>query len=104
MKKLYISQPMKGKTDEEILEVRERAIKRATEYIGEEVEVIESFIQGVPAESKPLWYLSQSLALMSTADVVYFAEGWKDARGCLIENMCAHQYEMDLIVEKDEAC
>ena len=43
MKKLFISQPMKGKTDEEILAVREKAIKSATEHLGEEVEVIDSF-------------------------------------------------------------
>ena len=33
MKKLFISQPMKGKTDEEILVVREKAIESAREYL-----------------------------------------------------------------------
>lgn len=41
--KLFISQPMKGKTDEEILAVREKAIESAKEYLGEPVEVIDSF-------------------------------------------------------------
>lgn len=35
MKKLFISQPMKNKTDEEILAVREQAIKSAKELLGE---------------------------------------------------------------------
>lgn len=39
MKKLFISQPMKDKTDEEIKAVREEAIRRAKEKLGEDVEV-----------------------------------------------------------------
>ncbi len=41
MKKLFVSQPMKDKTDEEILAVREKAIASAKEKLGEDVEVIE---------------------------------------------------------------
>ena len=50
MKKLFISQPMKNKTDEEILAVREQAIKSAKELLGEEVEVIDSFFQSAPVD------------------------------------------------------
>ena len=46
MKKLFISQPMRGKTDEEILAVREKAIKAAEKLIGEPVEVIDSLQSG----------------------------------------------------------
>lgn len=35
MKKLFISQPMKGKTDEEILAVRNKAIASAEKHLGE---------------------------------------------------------------------
>ena len=99
MKKLFISQPMKGKTDEEILAVREKAIKSAKETIGEEVEVIDSFFQNAPADARPLWFLGKSLELLSTADVVYFAKGWEDARGCRIENTCAIEYGIDTVIE-----
>jgi len=47
MKKLFISQPMKGKTDEEILMERKAAIKEAEKLVGEPVEVIDSFFQSV---------------------------------------------------------
>ena len=97
MKKLFISQPMNGKTDEEILAVREQAIKSATKLLGEEVEVIDSFFQNVPHEAKPLWYLGKSLELMSTADVVYFAKDWENYRGCRIENTCAIDYGIIVI-------
>lgn len=75
MKKLFISQPMRGRTDEEILAERERAIRIAEKQVGEPVEVIASFFQSVPADAKPLWYLGESLKLLATADVAYFAKG-----------------------------
>ena len=43
MKKLFISQPMKGKSDEEILAEREKAIQRAKEALNDDVEIIESY-------------------------------------------------------------
>ena len=97
MKKLFISQPMRGKTNEEILAVREKAIESAERNIGEEVEVIDSFFKDAPVDANPLWYLAKSLELMSTADVVYFAKDWEKYRGCRIENTCAIEYGIDVI-------
>ena len=85
MKKLFISQPMNGKSDEQILKEREEAVREAKIVCGEEVELIDSFFQSAPADARPLWFLGKSLELLSTADVAYFAPGWKDARGCKIE-------------------
>lgn len=99
MKKLFISQPMKGKTDEEILAVRQKAIESAKRELGEDVEVIDSFFQDAPVEAKPLWFLGKSLELLATADVAFFAKGWKEARGCRIENTCAFEYGIDVIAE-----
>ena len=105
-KKLFISQPMKGKTDMEILAEREKAINIAKELYDaeEEIEVIDSFFQYAPAESKPLWFLGKSLELMSSADIVFFADGWEEARGCKIEHNCALEYNIDFIsMDKDVA-
>lgn len=99
MKRLFISQPMKGKTDEEILAVREKAIASAERHLGEEVEVIDSFFRSAPVDARPLWFLAKSLELLSTADVAYFAKGWEGARGCRIENICAVEYGIDLVIE-----
>src|SRR5699024_7135007 len=92
-------QPVKGKTDEEILKARERAIESAKKYLAsdEEVEVIDSFFQNAPADARPLWFLGKSLELLSTADVAYFAKGWENARGCRIENTCAIEYGIEVI-------
>lgn len=100
MKKLFISQPMRGKTDEEIKTERAEIINRVTERFGE-VEVIDSFIEeNAPGNANSgLWYLGKSLELLSTADCAYFAEGWKNYRGCKIEHECAVQYGIDIVGE-----
>lgn len=97
MKKLFISQPMRGKTDEEILTVREKAIKSAERQLGEPVEVIDSFFQSVPVDVKPLWYIGESIKLLAEADVAYFVKGWSEFRGCRIENTCAVEYGIPVI-------
>ncbi len=98
MKKLFISQPMRDKTDEQIKAERERIIKVVTEQFGE-VEVIDSFFESAPHEAKPLWFLGKSLELLSTADIAYFASGWNEYRGCKIEHTCALEYEI-LVIEE----
>ena len=103
MKKLFISQPMRGKTDEEILAVRAQAIQSAERVMGEKVEVIDSFIKGAPAAARPLWFLGESMKLLSGADVAYFAEGWEEARGCRIENECAIEYGITTIEDYRQA-
>ena len=60
MKKLFISQPMRGKTDEEILKEREIAIEKARDVLGEDVEVLETFFDDFSADAKPLEYLARS--------------------------------------------
>lgn len=102
MKKLFISQPMRGKTDEEILAERKKAIESAERNLGEPVEVIDSFFQNAPADARPRWFLGKSLELLSTADIAYFAKGWEDARGCRIENQCAIEYGIEVIEDYTE--
>lgn len=103
MKKLFISQPMRGKTDEEILAEREKAINffKAI-FEGEEIEVIDSFFQEAPHDANPLWYLAKSLELLSTADIAYFVKGWEEARGCKIEHQCALEYGIDTIEQEEK--
>lgn len=105
MKKLFISQPMNGKTEEEILAVREKAIESAKRNLGEDVEVIDSYFEDYNPENGcvPLKYLAKSLELLADADVAYFAKGWEDARGCKIENACAIAYGIDVIEDYGEA-
>lgn len=86
MKKLFISQPMKGKTNEEIEAERTKA-----------VEVIDSFFKDAPVDARPLWFLGKSIELLSVADAAYFAKDWDKYRGCKIEHSCAVEYGIKVI-------
>lgn len=99
--KVFISQPMRGKSDEEILEKR-REIKDYIQNMTHvmDIEIIDSFFRGAPAGANPLWFLGKSLELMSTADIVFFCKGWGDARGCKIEHEAATAYGLNVIYEK----
>ena len=92
MKKLFISQPMQGKSKEEIIAERKVAICQAKEAVGDEVGIIDSYFENAPACNRPLWFLGESLKLLATADIAYFASGWEEARGCKIEHDCAIAY------------
>ena len=99
--KVFISQPMQGLTDEEILQTRERAIAYAKAILphpkDEEIEIIDSFFQGATLENRPLWNLGKSLQLLSEADVCLFIGNWVMSRGCRIEHECCLQYGIKAI-------
>ena len=99
MKKLFISQPMRDKTNEQIKAERERAIDVTKAKLGENVEVIDSFFENAPHDAKPLWFLGKSLELLADADVAYFVKGWDEYRGCKIEHQCATEYGISTITE-----
>lgn len=97
--KLFISQPMRGRSDDEIKAERNEIICSTKKEYGNDLEVIDSFFEGAPVDAKPLWFLAKSLELLSTADIAFFAPGWEGARGCKIENLCAKEYGVEVIFE-----
>ena len=102
MKKIFISQPMRGLTDEEILKAREEILIKAENKIGEPVELIDSFIEDYPEEINkhiPVFYLGKSIQFLSQADVAYFGGDWRNASGCKIEHKIAKQYGIEIIEE-----
>lgn len=98
--KVFISQPMVDKTDEEIKRERKWAIEKIEEiYPNEQVEIIDSFFEGAPHNAKPLWFLGKSIQLLSTADLAYFIGEWRKYRGCKAENYLAKEYGIKTIEE-----
>ena len=94
---IFISQPMNGRTDEEILNEREAIVDELTKQYGDDISIINSFIGSAPEDAAPLWYLGKSLELLSTADVAVFAKGWKNARGCRIEHEACEEYGIKIM-------
>lgn len=96
MTKIFISQPMKDKTNQEIEQERKKIIEKVERYFGE-VEVIDSFFKDAPHDAKPLWFLGKSLELLSNANVIVLGKDWECSRGCRIEHECAIQYGISVI-------
>lgn len=98
--KIFISQPMKDKTNEQIEQERKRAIERIKEkYPNEEIEILDSFFKGAPHDAKPLWFLGKSFQILSDADLAYFIGDWKQYRGCCMEYNACISYDIKYMTE-----
>lgn len=94
MKKLFVSVPMKGRTEEEIKASIQKMKKIAEVYEGEELELIDSYIEDNPPQNKnqAVWYLGESIKKLSQADVfIGISDVW-DWNGCYIETEVAARY------------
>ena len=91
--KVFISQPMRDKTNEQIEKERGDAISYVRNKLGaKKVEIIDSFFKDAPHEAKPLWFLGKSFELLSTADVAVFIGDWANYRGCNMEYKACQEY------------
>lgn len=99
MKKVFISQPMRGLTDREILDKRLDVSIKLIEKYGKGTFIIDTYFD-FDSNTKPLVYLAKSIEHLAEADVVYFCKGWEKARGCTIEQKCAIYYGIETIYEE----
>ena len=95
MKKLFISCPMRNRTEYAIKASMEQMHRIAEAVFGEELEVIPTYFEGDPPENsnQALWYLGESIKKMSEAN--YFIGIYDEDqsyRGCIIENRTAKSY------------
>lgn len=107
MKKAMLSQPMAGKSEEEIVETRNRAIA-ALEAQGYEIVntlFTDEWYSRENMEARgvvqvPLCFLAKSLENMSLCHAAYFCKGWEQARGCRIEHEAAVAYGLTILYEE----
>ena len=100
---VFISQPMNGLTDAEIVTVREKIFDEfkldhpeavlLDHYadLKSKVGIFNSYTHSNVA------LLAESLRTMADADVVLFAKDWEKARGCRIENKVAGYYDIERV-------
>ena len=105
-KKAMLSQPMAGKTDEEIVSTRNRAIKVLEEKGYEIINTLftDEWYNRDQMEKRgvvqiPLCFMAKGIENMSLCHAVYFCEGWENARGCKIEHAAAVAYGLEIIYE-----
>lgn len=104
--KAMLSQPMAGKTEQEIIETRERAITALKEngYDVVNTLVTDEWYSNEAMDARgvvqiPLCFLAKSLENMSLCHAAYFCKGWENARGCRIEHEAAKAYGLEIIYE-----
>jgi len=93
-KKLFISVPMKGRSDEAIARSKEDMHKMAELLFGEELDVIDSNVAYVPAttEHEDLYYLGESIKKMANADYFIGIAYSSYFKGCEVEELVARRY------------
>ena len=108
MKKAMLSQPMSGKTNEEIISTRDRAIADLEERGYTIINTLftdewynEKNMEARGVVNRPLCFLAKSLENMSLCHAAYFCKGWENARGCRIEYEAAKAYGLEIIYEND---
>lgn len=100
--KVFISQPMKDKSKEQILAERESVVEYLREkYPNEDIEILDSYFTDEPPQSDNagLYYLGKSFELLACADIAYFVQGWNWYRGCKMEHMAAVNYGIKVLEE-----
>lgn len=107
MRKAMLSQPMAGKTQEEIVATREKAVAALKARGFEVINTLftDEWYSKEKMEERgvaqiPLCFLAKSLENMSLCHAAYFCKGWEQARGCKIEHDAAVAYGLVIIYEE----
>lgn len=99
VKKVFVSVPMRGRTDEEIIG---SIVKTENAYADDHPDEDLAFITNAQfshddeidsdVKHPGAWYLSKAIRKMSTCDDAAFDDEWFDYPGCIIEHMVYDLY------------
>lgn len=101
MKKLFISQPMKGLTSEEIAADRARILAFAENALRanfKDYEILDTYFSGSD-DWTSIDYLAESIKYLGKADMAVFGKGWSKNRGCKIEHLVCEEYDIPYLQE-----
>lgn len=121
MKLIFLSLPMSGRSDEEVLaeiEEMKKAVTVANLFDGEEVGFVHNFnynpyeyrpVDKEDVKTEPLLYLGYAIQQMAFCDAAIFSKDTPSARGCNAElNICMsynipsyHLYDADDMEDED---
>lgn len=99
---VFISQPMKGKTDAEIIAVREKIF---LEYKAEnpDAKLLDSYEwikKGMGTyqlhQHPTVAMLGEAVGILADADIVLMVNGWENYPGCRIEQKIATYYDIPI--------
>lgn len=94
--KVMISQPMNGKSEEKIKEERASIIDKFNKM---HIDVVNTLFTEVAPEgcNEAVYYLGKSISAMKDVDAIYMCDGWRQARGCVIEHEVARLYGIKIL-------
>lgn len=96
--KVMVALPMANRSDEE---VQRQLHDIRMQFNKLHIDVVDNFfteeIEGY--NNKALFYLGKSIDLIGKVDAVYFAPGWRTARGCIIERRVCEEYGVKILDE-----
>ncbi len=97
MKKIFISQPVAGKSEEEILQTRENALVKVKDYVKRTMDdnfvLIDTYFSDF--NGNPVEFLGKAISEgLAKADLCVFLPGWENTNGCRCEHFIATQYNV----------
>ena len=108
-KRVFISLPMKGKSDEDIQQdlMKAKKVYEAANLNGDSVQFchnhdpqIRALYCGAKEEYEGVWYLGKAFQAMSKCDEVFFYGDWESAKGCVFEHAVCVEYGIPFTTEK----
>lgn len=109
MKKLFVSVPMKGRTEENIKNSMEVMKIIAEGYFGERLKIIDTWIADIPdgVKDSRIYCLGKSIQLLSDADYFIGVQpdlDFGDFPGCFVESQVAREYNIPMISVDMKQC
>lgn len=99
--KVFISQPMKDRTKEELIEERLEIIKYLNFRYGvDNYEIINPLpdkMKNLTTDKARLKALSKSINILADADLCVCTSGWMYASGCKVERLCCTEYHIEIM-------
>ena len=99
--KVFISVPMTGRTESEILEQIEKEKSKAFNHFHNDCDtkviflasyITEEDIKGNQDRNNNIYLLAKSIEILSCANTIWMGENWQKSRGCQVEHKVAIEY------------
>ena len=107
---IFISQPMTGKSEDEINQLQEESLSMVKKYLENDERAKDknlALVKVTPLDTddkdnkfKILFALGEAIQNLAFADFVYFAKGWEDSKGCRIEKAIVDEYGLPFVTYK----
>lgn len=94
--KIMLSQPMGGRTENEINKEREELIKLFAEKgIAVADTLFDDFVPDYI--NAGVYFLGKSIMALARVDALFMCDGWENAKGCRIEKEIAEEYGVKIL-------